>query len=104
MKSSLTAYIVDDESLARKGLALRLQPFTQVELVGESGSSRPGLEEIIQLRPDVVFIDIQMPGLNGFELLRELQQRLEELPVVVFVTAFDQYAIKRLKSGRSTIC
>lgn len=94
MKSSLTAYIVDDESLARKGLALRLQPFTQVELVGESGSSRQALEEIIQLRPDVVFIDIQMPGLNGFELLRELQQRLEELPVVVFVTAFDQYAIK----------
>lgn len=94
MKSSLTAYIVDDESLARKGLALRLKPFTQVELVGESGSSRQALEEIIQLRPDVVFIDIQMPGLNGFELLRELQQRLEELPVVVFVTAFDQYAIK----------
>ncbi|MGM0481320.1 MAG: LytR/AlgR family response regulator transcription factor [Pseudomonadota bacterium] len=94
MKPTLTAYIVDDEMLARKGLALRLKPFEDVELIGESGSSRQALEDIAKLRPDVVFIDIQMPGLNGFELLRELQKQMTELPAIVFVTAFDQYAIR----------
>lgn len=94
MKPTLTAYIVDDEMLARKGLALRLKPFEDVELIGESGSSRQALDDIAKLRPDVVFIDIQMPGLNGFELLRELQKQMAELPAIVFVTAFDQYAIR----------
>lgn len=94
MKSPLKAFIVDDEPLARKGLALRLEPFKQVQLIGESGNSRDALEQIVALKPDVVFVDIQMPGLNGFELLRELQQRLDNLPAVVFVTAFDQYAIR----------
>ncbi|MGM0525477.1 MAG: LytR/AlgR family response regulator transcription factor [Pseudomonadota bacterium] len=94
MKQSLSAYIVDDESLARKGLALRLEPFTDVELVGESGNSREALEQIIVKKPDVVFVDIQMPGLNGFELLRELQQKMSQLPAIVFVTAYDQYAIQ----------
>lgn len=94
MKSPLKAFIVDDESLARKGLALRLEPFQQVQLIGDSGNSRDALEQIVALKPDVVFVDIQMPGLNGFELLRELQQRLDNLPAVVFVTAFDQYAIR----------
>jgi two-component system LytT family response regulator len=94
MKSPLKAFIVDDESLARKGLALRLEPFEQVQLIGESGNSRDALEQIVELSPDVVFVDIQMPGLNGFELLRELQQRVDSLPAVVFVTAYDQYAIR----------
>ncbi len=94
MKSPLKAFIVDDESLARKGLALRLEPFEQVQLIGESGNSRDALEQIVELSPDVVFVDIQMPGLNGFELLRELQQRVDNLPAVVFVTAFDHYAIR----------
>ncbi|TDP40665.1 LytTR family two component transcriptional regulator [Idiomarina aquatica] len=94
MKPPLKAFIVDDESLARKGLALRLEPFEQVQLIGESGNSRDALEQIVELSPDVVFVDIQMPGLNGFELLRELQQRVDNLPAVVFVTAFDHYAIR----------
>lgn len=94
MKSPLKAYIVDDESLARKGLALRLEPFSQVQVIGESGNSREALQQIIALKPDVLFVDIQMPGLNGFELLAELQKQLDNLPAVVFVTAFDQYAIR----------
>ena len=94
MNAPLKAYIVDDESLARKGLALRLAQFEHVQLVGENGNSREALTQILVLKPDVVFVDIQMPGLNGFELLRELQQHGDSLPAVVFVTAFDQYAIK----------
>ena len=65
-----------------------------MQLIGESGNSRDALEQIVELSPDVVFVDIQMPGLNGFELLRELQQRVDNLPAVVFVTAFDHYAIR----------
>lgn len=94
MKPSLRAYIIDDESLARKGLTIRLQAFEQVTVIGDSGNSREAVEAIVSLKPDVLFVDIQMPGLNGFELIRVLKQRLDELPVVVFVTAYDQYAIQ----------
>lgn len=94
MNSPLQAYIVDDESLARKGLAIRLQPFDFIKVIGDSGNSREALEQIVALKPDVVFVDIQMPGLNGFELIRELKQQLAALPAVVFVTAYDQYAIR----------
>lgn len=90
----MKAYIVDDESLARKGLALRLEPFDDVELVGESGNSRDAVNDIKLQQPDVLFVDIQMPGLSGFEMIRELQNTMQQLPVVVFVTAFDQYAIQ----------
>ncbi|WP_258806842.1 LytTR family DNA-binding domain-containing protein [Pseudidiomarina sp. CB1] len=94
MTSKIRTLVVDDESLARRGLIVRLQDFPQVELLDECQSARQALEKIIALRPDLIFLDIQMPGMNGFELLREVKAKGIELPIVVFVTAYDQYAIK----------
>lgn len=94
MTSKIRTLIVDDESLARRGLTVRLQEFPQVELLDECQNARQALEKIIELKPDLVFLDIQMPGMNGFEVLREVKAKGAALPVVVFVTAYDQYAIK----------
>ncbi|MCY7294146.1 LytR/AlgR family response regulator transcription factor [Alteromonas sp. a30] len=86
--------IVDDEPLARKGLSLRLAEFPNVEVVAECQNGREALESIPSFAPDLVFLDIQMPGLNGFQVINELQNRVSTLPLVVFVTAYDDYAIK----------
>ncbi|MFN8546633.1 MAG: response regulator [Candidatus Eisenbacteria bacterium] len=88
----IRAYIADDEALAREGLRLRLDPAPDVEIVGEAASGRVAVEGILALRPDLVFLDIEMPELNGFEVIAAVGS--EHLPRVVFVTAFDQYAIR----------
>lgn len=94
MINKIRTLVVDDEALARRGLIVRLQDFPQVELLDECQSARQALEKIIELKPDLVFLDIQMPGMNGFELLREVKARGASLPLVIFVTAYDHYAIK----------
>lgn len=94
MKQLLRAYIVDDESLARKGLAMRLEAFDDIEIVGSSGNARSAIKDVLKVRPDVLFVDIQMPGLNGFDMVRELKEQGDSLPAVVFVTAYDKYAIQ----------
>lgn len=86
----MKALIIDDERLARKELASLLQQFPKVEIVGECANAEEALEAIRNVQPDLIFLDIQMPGMNGFEMLQEL----EEVPRVVFVTAFDEFAIK----------
>lgn len=86
--------IVDDEPLARKGLALRLAEFENIEIVAECQNGREALEQIPALNPDMVFLDIQMPGLNGFQVINELRFKQVDMPLIVFVTAFDNYAIK----------
>lgn len=90
----LKTLVVDDEPLARKGLAIRLQEFEQLQLMPECKSSREAVDVIIENNPDLIFLDIQMPGLNGFEVLKAVQEKGHELPTVVFVTAYDTYAIK----------
>ena len=87
----IKAIIVDDESLARKGLALRLQDFSDISIIAECNNGNQAIEQIQRLTPDLVFLDIQMPGLNGFEVLEALKQ---QCPRVIFTTAYDQYAIK----------
>lgn len=94
MTEKIRTLVVDDESLARRGLVVRLQEFEQIELLQECPSAREALEVIGREQPDLVFLDIQMPGMNGFELLREVQSHGYKMPFVVFVTAYDQYAIK----------
>lgn len=94
MTEKIRTLVVDDESLARRGLVVRLQEFEQIELLRECPSAREALEVIGREQPDLVFLDIQMPGMNGFELLREVQSHGYKMPFVVFVTAYDQYAIK----------
>jgi two-component system LytT family response regulator len=82
--------IIDDEQLARQRLKRLLKPYDELEIIGEAVNGADGLEQIEALRPDLIFLDIEMPVLNGFEMLSKLSRQ----PKVVFTTAYDQYAIK----------
>lgn len=84
--------IVDDERICRTGIARLLQTDPTVEIAGEAANGLEAVEAIARLRPDLVFLDIQMPEMDGFETLRAL--RPDETPRVIFVTAYDQYAIR----------
>lgn len=86
----MRALIVDDERLARKELMSLLTEFDTLEIVGEAVNADDAYEKIKELQPDLLFLDIQMPGKTGFELL----QMLDEVPQVIFTTAYDEYAIK----------
>ena len=88
----IRALIVDDEALARQGLAVRLEQDSRVELLRSCKNGREALEAIAELEPDLIFLDIQMPGMSGFDVVERLQQ--DNMPLVVFVTAYDEYAIK----------
>ena len=91
MNAPLRALVVDDETLARRGLKLRLADIEGLEVVAECKNGRQALASIASEAPDMVFLDIQMPGLDGFDVVRELQS--DSMPLIVFVTAFDQYAV-----------
>lgn len=91
MSGRIRALIVDDESLARRGLLIRLQGLPDMEVVGEASSGRTALEAIRRLQPDVVFLDIEMPGMTGLDVVGQLP--METMPLVVFVTAYDRYAV-----------
>jgi len=84
--------IVDDEPLARRGVVLRLRKFRDIEVVGECGDGPSAVEKILELTPDVVFLDVQMPGMDGFEVLRALPR--ESMPAVIFLTAYEQHALR----------
>ena len=86
------ALIVDDEALARERVRTLLEASDGVTIVGESSGGREAVEAIIDKRPDLVFLDVQMPDLNGFEVLEAVAT--EWLPAVIFVTAYDEYALK----------
>ena len=88
----MRALIVDDEPLARRGVCLRLQKFADIEIVGECGDGLSAMTQILDLAPDVVFLDVQMPGMNGFEVLRSLPK--ENLPNVIFLTAYEEHALQ----------
>jgi two-component system LytT family response regulator len=88
---SIRAIIVDDEPLARRGLELRLQDAQDIEIARQCANGREALAAIAELHPDLMFLDIQMPGLSGFDVLAQVPQ--ESLPMIVFVTAFDRFAI-----------
>lgn len=84
------AVIIDDERLARNELKKLLTDFSEVEIIGEAANAKEGIEKIDELNPDLIFLDIQMPGKTGFQLLEEL----DSVPIVVFTTAYDEYALK----------
>lgn len=94
MANTLSTIIVDDEPLARKGLAIRLAQHADIDIIAQCGNGREAIEAVRAYQPQLMFLDIQMPGLNGFEVLEQLIEEGLPLPTVVFVTAFDQYAIK----------
>ncbi|HEV7380458.1 MAG TPA: response regulator [Dyadobacter sp.] len=83
--------IVDDERLARNELKRLLEPYTKIEIVGEAANAEEALVMIEDLQPELLFLDIQMPGKNGFELLTSIEGKS---PEVIFTTAYDEYAIK----------
>jgi two-component system, LytTR family, response regulator len=88
----MRALIVDDEPLARRGVVHRLRRFKDVEIAGECGDGPSAVKKILELSPDVVFLDIQMPGMDGFDVLRALPK--ENLPAVIFLTAYEQHVLR----------
>jgi two-component system LytT family response regulator len=88
----LTALIVDDEELARRGIRSRLEGVDDVEIAGECENGRTAVEAIRDREPDLVFLDVQMPGLDGFDVIEEIGA--DAMPVVIFVTAYDEHALR----------
>lgn len=93
----MRALIVDDEPVARKVLREELELIDSIEIVGEADDGETALSKISSVKPDVVFLDIQMPGMSGFDLLDRLGQG--HLPAVIMVTAYDQHAIRAFEAG-----
>jgi len=93
---TIRTLIVDDEPLARRGLELRLREATDIQIVGQCANGREALAAIADMAPDLMFLDIQMPGLSGIEVVKQVPQ--ESMPMVVFVTAFDRFAIDAFES------
>lgn len=91
-EKKIKALIVDDEPLARRNIRVLLKDDPQIELVGECGSGAEALKVIQKQTLDLLFLDIQMPEMNGFDVLEKIDAA--QIPAIVFVTAFDQYAIK----------
>ena len=94
--------IVDDEPIARDRVRRMLHEETDIEIIGECGNGAEAVVFIDDNKPDLVFLDIQMPEMNGFEVLQAINP--EKPPAIIFVTAFDQYAIRASMFTRSIIC
>lgn len=88
----INTLIVDDEPAARRGLRGLLSKEPGIAVIGEARHGREALEKILQLRPDLVFLDIQMPEMNGFDVIEALGERF--MPAIVFVTAYDEWAVR----------
>lgn len=91
---ALTALIIDDEPLARQELQYLLDALGSVEVLGQGTNGIEAIELIRQHKPDVVFLDVQMPGLDGFAVLKKLLEKKIPLPQIVFATAYDHYAVR----------
>lgn len=89
---SLTVLVVDDEPLARLGVTARLRQHPDLTVVGECGTGGEALDAIASLKPALIFLDIQMPGLSGLQALREVP--VDQRPIVIFLTAYDDYAVE----------
>jgi two-component system LytT family response regulator len=89
---SIRTIIVDDEPLARRGLELRLSEASDIEIVRQCANGREAISAITDLAPDLMFLDVQMPGLSGLDVIAQVPQ--QSLPMIVFVTAFDRFAIQ----------
>ncbi|HKL87593.1 MAG TPA: response regulator, partial [Salinibacter sp.] len=87
--------IVDDEPPARTLIQEYLEDVDRIEVIGECGNGREAIEAINEQTPDLVFLDVQMPGLDGFDVL----ERIDVLPDIIFSTAYDQYAIEAFDTG-----
>ena len=96
MTGKLRVLIVDDEPLAREGLRMHLAQEPDVTVIGESADGVEAVDAITQLEPDLVFLDIQMPGVDGFGVIERVG--IERMPAVVFVTAYDEFALQAFEA------
>lgn len=88
----LRALIVDDEELARRGLEIRLAEYPEIEVCGQARNGREAIVAVREQAPDLLFLDVQMPGMDGFEVLRRLSG--SNMPEIIFVTAYDEFALQ----------
>lgn len=88
----LNVIVVDDEPLARRGMLVRLAAFSELNVIAECANGHDAIKAIRDYAPDLVFLDVEMPGMDGFAVLKTLQAQNIKLPYIVFVTAYDQYA------------
>ncbi len=93
----LRALVVDDEELARRGLEIRLRELDGIDVCGHAQNGREALSAVTELKPDIVFLDIQMPGMDGFDVLRAIAG--PDMPLVIFVTAYSEYAIRAFEEN-----
>jgi len=94
--------IVDDEPLARERLASLISTEPDLELVGQCRDGEEAVTAIVDHAPNLVFLDVQMPQMNGFEVIEPVGS--EKMPLVIFVTAYDQHRCARSRCARSTTC
>jgi two-component system LytT family response regulator len=96
MQPPIRAVIVDDEALAREAIRLRLRNEPDIEVVGEAADGGDAVELLRRIQPDLLFLDVQMPVMDGFEVIENVPS--DQLPIVVFVTAYDRYALKAFET------
>jgi two-component system response regulator LytT len=94
---TLSTVLVDDEELARDELKFLLQDFPQVEVIATGSNGLEAVDLVTRLEPDLLFLDVQMPGLDGVGVVRRLRERGVDLPHIVFSTAYDQYAVEAFR-------
>ncbi|HEV1286813.1 MAG TPA: response regulator, partial [Bryobacteraceae bacterium] len=94
---AISAIVVDDEKLASDELSYQLREFPDVEVVATASNGIEAVQLIMDLEPDLVFLDVQMPGLDGMGVLRKLREKDIPLPYFVMATAYDQYAVEAFK-------
>lgn len=92
MTQKVKSLIIEDEAPARRLLQEFLKEYPQIEVMGECTDGFEGARTIMELKPDLIFLDVQMPRINGFEMLELL--RGEDMPLIIFTTAYDEFAIK----------
>ncbi len=97
LTGTVSTLIVDDEQLAREELAYLLKDFPEIEIIDSASNGLEALEMIEQLEPDLVFLDVQMPGLDGLGLIAKLREKSTALPHFVLTTAFDSYAVEAFR-------
>jgi len=95
--ATLTAIVVDDEQLASDELSYLLKDFPEVEVIATASNGLEAVDLIQKLEPDLVFLDVHMPGLDGIGTVRRLRERDVELPCFIFVTAYDQHAVEAFR-------
>lgn len=95
--ATLTTIVIDDEQLARDELAFLLKDFPEIEVIGAGANGLEAVELIQKLEPDVVFLDVHMPGLDGIGVVRRVREKAIDLPHFIFVTAYDQYAVEAFR-------